>query len=765
MLSLSRLMTNFMRDVVRIQTIDQDELNQTDEDLFQAIVNQQLTLYYQPFFDLRTTGMTGVEALVRWHHEKWGLLPQQTLLLLAKKSGVIHLLEEWVLRAACTQCKEWIDIGFGPLVVSVNLSAHAFESVVFGDTIQTILREIQLPPRYLELEITELAGGDMERTIGVLAQLKQLGVQVSLDEFGKDPVSIPYLSRVPVDKLKLDSTLIQQALTDAAQEAALKTALAIAQTMGLQATAAGVESREQAELLGELLCDLAQGNYFCEPLLAEGLVAKMSSQGKAFADAPARAKQGAGENHNCLREVLRNQQGMTFTFRKQDERFIHTFCAGELIYRIGLTPEQVVGNELCDILPRKEALRKTEHYERAWGGEENVTYEGVVNGVCYLAVMRPIFRDGRVKEVIASCVDITELKKAEEAQRVSEAKYRLIAENISDMIVVIDCHGYVTYVSPSVHTVLEVSPEVFLHQHLQTILPSEQLKRVWQTFQEIMEWKLPRAVTFSCQHRNGSKLILEAKGTPVQNEQAEVEQIVFIIRNSTAQVQAEEFLRKMDKIDVVGQLAAGVAHEIRNPVTSIKGFVQLLRRDQWKSEYFDIMLAEFHQLESILREFVFLTQQRSHQFESQNLAQLLRSVPQVAQEEAPAHQMVLEIDDVEETWLWCDQSQIRQVFIHLLSNAVESMPDGGTIRIRALRSGHDQVMIQIVDKGCGMSEERLKRLGEPFYSTKEKGTGLGLMITYKIIQYHDGYIHFSSAPNQGTKVEVYLPLNRPTDTA
>nr|WP_274388547.1 EAL domain-containing protein [Brevibacillus agri] len=572
-----------MRDVVRIQTIDQDELNQTDEDLFQAIVNQQLTLYYQPFFDLRTTGMTGVEALVRWHHEKWGLLPQQTLLLLAKKSGVIHLLEEWVLRAACTQCKEWIDIGFGPLVVSVNLSAHAFESVVFGDTIQTILREIQLPPRYLELEITELAGGDMERTIGVLAQLKQLGVQVSLDEFGKDPVSIPYLSRVPVDKLKLDSTLIQQALTDAAQEAALKTALAIAQTMGLQATAAGVESREQAELLGELLCDLAQGNYFCEPLLAEGLVAKMSSQGKAFADAPARAKQGAGENHNCLREVLRNQQGMTFTFRKQDERFIHTFCAGELIYRIGLTPEQVVGNELCDILPRKEALRKTEHYERAWGGEENVTYEGVVNGVCYLAVMRPIFRDGRVKEVIASCVDITELKKAEEAQRVSEAKYRLIAENISDMIVVIDCHGYVTYVSPSVHTVLEVSPEVFLHQHLQTILPSEQLKRVWQTFQEIMEWKLPRAVTFSCQHRNGSKLILETKGTPVQNEQAEVEQIVFIIRNSTAQVQAEEFLRKMDKIDVVGQLAAGVAHEIRNPVTSIKGFVQLLRRDQWKS--------------------------------------------------------------------------------------------------------------------------------------------------------------------------------------
>ncbi|MGN7471195.1 EAL domain-containing protein [Brevibacillus sp. SAFN-007a] len=751
--------------MVRIQTIDQDELDQTDEDLYQAIVNQELTLYYQPFFDLRTAGMTGVEVLARWHHAKWGLLPPQALLLLAKRSGVIRLLEEWVLRAACTQGKAWIDIGFGPLVVSVNLSAYAFASVGFADTIQKILWESQLPPRYLELEVTELAEEDAERTLGVLAQLKQLGVQVSLDDFGKYPVSIPYLSRVPADKLKLDPAMVQQAMTDSAQEVAVRTALAIARTMGRQVTAAGVESREQAELLGQLQCDLGQGNYFCEPLLADQLVLRMRSQGKAIVPATARAEQEASENRIGLSEVLGHQQGMTFGFRKQDGRFIHTFCAGELLHRIGLTPEQVVGSELCDIVPLPEAWRKTAYYERAWNGEENVTYEGAIHDVCYLATLRPVFREGQVEEVIASCVDITELRKAKETQRVSEAAYRLMVENISDIIVLIDCHGYVTYVSPSVRDVLEVSPETFLHRHLQSVLSSEQLQRVWQTFQEIREWKLPRATMFSCSHRNGSKLILEATGSPVQNEQAEVEQVVFLIRNRTAQVHAEEFLRKMDKLSVVGQLAAGVAHEIRNPITAIKGFVQLLRRDEWKSEYFDIMLAEFHQLESILREFVFLTQQRSHSFEWQNLAQLLQSIAQVVQAQAPTHQLMLAMDDVEETWLWCDQGQLKQVFIHLLSNAVESMPDGGAIRIRALRSGHDQVMIQIADRGCGMSEERLKRLGEPFYSTKEKGTGLGLMMTYKMIHDHDGSIHFSSAPGKGTTVEVYLPLNRPAGTA
>ncbi|GEB32284.1 EAL domain-containing protein [Brevibacillus sp. FSL K6-0770] len=750
--------------MVRIQTMDQDEQKQSDEDLYQAIVNRKLTLHYQPFFDLRTGGMRGVEALVQWHHPKRGFLSPKALLGLAKRSGVVHLLEEWVLRAACEQCKQWIDAGFGPLVIAVNLSAHAFESVGLADTVQAILRDCQLPARYLELEITEEAKTHGERMM-VLSQLKQLGVQVSLDHFGRGASSISVISRMPLDKLKIDSSLIQQATTDSAQEMAVKSLLAVARAMDIQATVDGVEHREQVELLLKLDCDLAQGHYFCEPLSADELEVRMREQGKAMLDLAVHAHKERGEPFVYLREVMRNQQGMTFTFRKQDATFIHTFCAGELIYRIGLTPEQVVGSELRDILPMQEALRKTMYYERAWSGEEHVTYEGVVNGVCYLAAMRPIFRDGRVKEVIASCVDITELKKAEEAKRVSEAKYRLIAENISDMIVVIDCHGYVTYVSPSVRAVLEVAPEVLLHQNLQNLLPAEQLKRVWQTFQEIMEWKLPRLITFSCQHKNGSKLILEAKGTPVQSEQGEVSQVVFIIRNSTAQVQAEEFLRKMDKLTVVGQLAAGVAHEIRNPVTSIKGFVQLLRRDQWKNEYFDIMLAEFHQLESILREFVFLTQKRSHQFEALSIANLLRGVARMVQEEAPNHQLLLDVEEVEGIRLWGDQSQIRQVFINLLSNAVESMPDGGPIRIKALRTEHEHILIRIVDKGCGMSEERLQRLGEPFYSTKEKGTGLGLMITYKIIQYHDGYIHFSSTPNKGTTVEVYFPLNRPPDTA
>ena len=181
---------------------------------------------------------------------------------------------------------------------------------------------------------------------------------------------------------------------------------------------------------------------------------------------------------------------------------------------------------------------------------------------------------------------------------------------------------------------------------------------------------------------------------------------------------------------------------------------------QWKREYFDIMQAEFHQLESVLREYVFLSRECTEPYEPINVADLLREVTRLVQVKLERHHLVLDVQEVEGTMIWCDQNQIQQLFMNLLSNSVEAMQDGGTIHIVARRNGSEQVMIRIIDQGCGMAEERLKRLGEPFYSTKEKGTGLGLMICYKIIQAHDGYIHFSSTPNKGTTVEVSFPLGK-----
>lgn len=738
-----------------------------DSDLLRALVREELVLHYQPVVDLKSGKMVGAEALLRWDHPTRGLLRPKEFLAIAEKEGAIFAIEEWILHAVCKQNKQWQKAGVPPFVVSVNLSSFPAIQEDLLRSVESALQESGLDPKYLELEITEELAMDAERTIEMLFQLKRIGVGISIDDFGRGYSSLNSLKRFPIDKLKIDHTFIKHCMEDATEKSVVQTIIGMAKNLRLAVVAEGVEAPEQLVFLQQNLCDAAQGHLISIPLDPDVLTQQFASVQRVVPQLGLPKEQveqlwkqeGLFEARVELGEAIRNQQGMTFKFAKQEERYVHTLCDGELLYRMGLTPDQVIGSELSQFMPEEAAKIKTTYYERAWDGEENVCYEGFVNGIHYLAALRPIYQAGKVKEVIASCVDITELKKTEEALRNSEAKYRLITENMSDIIVVVNHKGIITYTSPAIFPVLGVKPEELQDQPLMSFIDSQEKEKVERVLRELMETKRPQQVSFTDVLRNGTKVILEAKGTPVLDSQGEVEQVIFILRNITAQVQAEEFLRKMDKLAAIGHLAAGVAHEIRNPVTSIKGFVQLLKQDQGKQEYFDIMLAEFQQLENILREFVSLTQQRPGYFEFVDIRSIIHEVLDSMQEKVVRHTLRLNVAASSELKLWCDPGQIRQLFIHLLSNAVEAMPDGGTVWIEVLQEGEDEVKIRIVDEGCGMSEQRLKRLGEPFYSTKEKGTGLGLMISYKIIQYHHGYVHFSSEPHKGTTVEVVFPIN------
>ncbi|KQL49454.1 hypothetical protein AN963_06810 [Brevibacillus choshinensis] len=748
-----------------------DEASESDDsesDLLRALVRQELFLHYQPVVDLKSGKIIGVEALLRWNHPEGGVQLPKDFLTIAEKGGAIPSIEEWILHTACKQNKKWQEEGLCPFIVSVNISAFPLIQADLVQAVENALLDSKLEPKYLELEITEKMAMDADRTLDILFQLKRLGVSISIDDFGRGYSSLNYLKRFPIDKLKIDQPFVQHSMEDETEESVVKTIIGMAKNLRLQVVAEGVETQEQLVFLQQNLCDAAQGHLISKPVSAERLVEIYTRVQEIVPDKgigpdqieQLRKREAFSQARLELSEALKNQQGMTFKFVKLENRYIHTLCEGELMNRMGILSEQIVGKELIEILDPAEAARKTNYYERAWNGEQYVNYEGYINGVNYIAALRPIYQSGKVKEVIASCVDITELKKTEEALRASEAKYRLIAENMSDIIVVLDQGGIITYMSPAVSSVLGVTPEELQDQHiLNFILPKEK-EKVHQAVEEMIEWKLPKQLSFSSTHRNGSKVILEAKGTPVLDSQGEVQQIILIIRNITAQVHAEEFLRKIDRLAAVGHLAAGVAHEIRNPVTSIKGFVQLLKQDHGKQEYFDIMLAEFQQLENILREFVFLTQERSSSYEQVSVGTILDNVMAHLQEKSLHHKIKIDLTGEQEIIIWCDPTQIRQLFINILSNSIEAMPNGGMIQVSVLPEGHDKVMIRIVDEGCGMSEERLKRLGEPFYSTKEKGTGLGLMISYKIMEYHQGYIHFSSEPQQGTTVEVVFPLDK-----
>ena len=224
----------------------------------------------------------------------------------------------------------------------------------------------------------------------------------------------------------------------------------------------------------------------------------------------------------------------------------------------------------------------------------------------------------------------------------------------------------------------------------------------------------------------------------------------------------EELLNKSDTLAAIGQLAAGVAHEVRNPLTVIKGFIQLFQINKEDQEkYFDLMLSEIERIEAILQEFLSIAKTDEINTEKKNIYQIFKNVVSLINTKAIMTNIQVELyTDSKDIIIECSENQLKQVFINILQNSIEAMPDGGRISIHIKEIGKDGIIISVIDKGIGIPEERIKRLGEPFYSTKEKGTGIGLMLSYKIIESHQGNISIMSEVGVGTTVTIYLPKFR-----
>jgi two-component system, sporulation sensor kinase A len=235
--------------------------------------------------------------------------------------------------------------------------------------------------------------------------------------------------------------------------------------------------------------------------------------------------------------------------------------------------------------------------------------------------------------------------------------------------------------------------------------------------------------------------------------------IIGTLIDLTERKKTEDLLRKSDKLAVVGQMAAGVAHEIRNPLTALRGFVQLLQSTVKEPRtYFDVMLSELDRINLIVSEFLFLAKPQIVHFEQNDLLVLLKKVVQLLETQAILSNIQIRLDFAPVPWIYCDENQIKQVFVNVLKNAIEAMPRGGEILIQVRSRDEDFVQVRIIDQGCGISQEQIRRLGEPFYTTKEKGTGLGLLVSYQIIEAHKGKIQIESELEKGTTVEVLLPV-------
>jgi two-component system sporulation sensor kinase A len=231
----------------------------------------------------------------------------------------------------------------------------------------------------------------------------------------------------------------------------------------------------------------------------------------------------------------------------------------------------------------------------------------------------------------------------------------------------------------------------------------------------------------------------------------------IIIKDVTGQKKTEEKLQNAEKLSVVGQLAAGIAHEIRNPLTAIKGFTQLLYEEH-KGDFAEVILSELERIEGIVNDLLVLAKPQITEMEETCLTNVVKSVITLLNSQAVMENIVIELTQSPgEFYVKCEKDKIKQVLINIIKNSIEAMPAGGKINVDIRQEDHS-VIISVEDEGIGIPEERLAKLGEPFYSTKEKGTGLGIMICKKIIKNHGGNLYIHSRENEGTTVRITLPL-------
>jgi diguanylate cyclase (GGDEF)-like protein/PAS domain S-box-containing protein len=240
-----------------------------ETDLRRACERDELFVDYQPIVSLQNRTLIGFEALVRWRHPDFGLVPPKEFIPIAEETGLILQIGQTVLRSACRQAREWQQTypSSPPLFVSVNLSVKQFNEPGLVENIAELLEESNLPPRCLKLEITESVFSDnIDAAVTLLTQLRDLGVQLSIDDFGTGYSSLSYLQRFPIDTLKIDRSFVTQMMENEENLAIVRTIVALAQNLGMDVVAEGVETEDQLRLLRKLECENGQGYLFSTPL-------------------------------------------------------------------------------------------------------------------------------------------------------------------------------------------------------------------------------------------------------------------------------------------------------------------------------------------------------------------------------------------------------------------------------------------------------------------------------------------------------------------
>ncbi|WP_019153023.1 PAS domain-containing sensor histidine kinase [Robertmurraya massiliosenegalensis] len=355
--------------------------------------------------------------------------------------------------------------------------------------------------------------------------------------------------------------------------------------------------------------------------------------------------------------------------------------------------------------------------------------------------------------------NVTERYEMEQELRERERKFRSIFEGTLEGLLLWNDQFEIVDVNPAGKKLFRGYKEELVGHSLLEILEKNQVSR-----DEIEEHLKELDLNG---HAAGILSITLEKGVPLNVEYSTKKNVfsnlnLSTFRDITDKLQIEEHLRKSDTLSVVGQLAAGIAHEIRNPMTALKGFIQLLEDTiaDDHSMYFGVIKTELNRIDSIINEFLVLAKPQATKYLEKDIVQIMRETIELLRPQAVLHnvQFQLELENHIPP-IYCEPNQLKKVFINIIKNAIEVMSSGGYIYI-SMKEEEGYIYISIQDEGEGIGSELLQKLGEPFYTTKEKGTGLGLMVSYRIIDDHKGKIEVESEKGKGTTFHIKLPIKK-----
>ena len=380
---------------------------------------------------------------------------------------------------------------------------------------------------------------------------------------------------------------------------------------------------------------------------------------------------------------------------------------------------------------------------------------------------------GNVIALSAIYRDISERKQAERERhqlhqqlQESELKYRALFEQATDAVYVVELDkgrhpARFIEVNPAGCERFNLSRDEFLTTPFFDLV-SQNSPFFRRLTEKIKEGKRSFTLQEEYVFRTGKKMTVEFSIRIFKLNGKEV--FLSMSRDITERLKTEELLRKSEKLAVVGQLATAIAHEIKNPLTAMKGFMQLLKTTENENSlrYINVVSSEIERIESITNEFMVVAKPQAVKIQPNDISILIDQVVMLLEPQAIMNNIQIRTDCTPDIPLVpCEGNQLKQVFVNILKNAIESMQKGGEILIQINKLDNHQISLRFIDQGCGIPKERIPYLGEPFYSIKEEGIGLGLMICYKIIEAHKGKICIESEVNKGTTIDITLPICRP----